>query len=87
MIKSPVFRRAALAAAVVAAVAFIAIAGSGGLANTLFSNYTRDKGWGMGAHVGAIPSAMRTNIGVRPAMATPSCCALNATSTSKAQGT
>ena len=39
-------------------VAFIAIAGSGGLANTLFSNYTRDKGWGMGAHVGAIPSAI-----------------------------
>jgi hypothetical protein len=39
-------------------VAFAAIAGSGGLANTLFSNYTRDKGWGMGAHVGAIPSAI-----------------------------
>ena len=39
-------------------VAFIAIAGSGGLANTLFSNYTRDKGWGMGARVGAIPSAI-----------------------------
>jgi hypothetical protein len=39
-------------------VAFVAIAGSGGLANTLFSNYTRDKGWGMGAHVGAIPSAV-----------------------------
>ncbi|MBI3836722.1 MAG: Nramp family divalent metal transporter [Planctomycetia bacterium] len=39
-------------------VAFAAIAGSGGLANTLFSNYTRDKGWGMGAAVGAIPSAI-----------------------------
>jgi hypothetical protein len=39
-------------------VAFAAIAGSGGLANTLFSNYARDKGWGMGAHVGAIPSAI-----------------------------
>jgi hypothetical protein len=39
-------------------VAFAAIAGSGGLANTLFSNYTRDKGWGMGARVGAIPSAI-----------------------------
>jgi len=38
--------------------AFAAIAGSGGLANTLFSNYTRDKGWGMGARVGAIPSAI-----------------------------
>ena len=30
----------------------------GGLANTLFSNYARDKGWGMGARVGAIPSAV-----------------------------
>ena len=39
-------------------VAFIGIAGAGGLSNTLFSNYTRDKGWGMGALVGAIPSAI-----------------------------
>lgn len=38
-------------------VAFIAIAGLGGLTNTLFSNYARDKGWGMGRYVGAIPSA------------------------------
>lgn len=38
-------------------VAFIAIAGAGGLTNTMFSNYARDKGWGMGSHVGAIPSA------------------------------
>ena len=29
-----------------------------GLCNTLFSNYARDKGWGMGSHVGAIPSAI-----------------------------
>ena len=29
-------------------VAFIGIAGAGGLTNTLFSNYARDKGWGMG---------------------------------------
>ena len=36
--------------------AFIAIAGSGGLSNSVISNYTRDQGWGMGAHVGAIPS-------------------------------
>jgi Mn2+/Fe2+ NRAMP family transporter len=36
---------------------FAAIAGAGGMSNTLFSNYTRDKGWGMGKHVGAIPSA------------------------------
>lgn len=35
-----------------------AIAGAGGMTNTLFSNYTRDKGWGMGAYVGAIPSAI-----------------------------
>lgn len=39
-------------------VAFAAIAGAGGLTNTLFSNYARDKGWGMGARVGAIPSAV-----------------------------
>jgi hypothetical protein len=39
-------------------VAFAAIAGAGGLSNTLFSNYARDKGWGMGAQVGAIPSAV-----------------------------
>ncbi len=38
--------------------AFAAIAGAGGLSNTLFSNYARDKGWGMGALVGAIPSAI-----------------------------
>jgi len=38
-------------------VAFVAIAGAGGMTNTMFSNYARDKGWGMGCHVGAIPSA------------------------------
>ena len=38
--------------------AFAAFAGAGGLTNTLFSNYARDKGWGMGKHVGAIPSAV-----------------------------
>ena len=32
--------------------------GRGGSRNTLFSNYARDKGWGMGARVGAIPSAI-----------------------------
>ncbi len=36
--------------------AFAAVAGSGGLSNTPISNYTRDQGWGMGRHVGAIPS-------------------------------
>ena len=36
--------------------ALAAIAGSGGLSNTPVSNYTRDQGWGMGHHVGAIPS-------------------------------
>jgi len=38
--------------------AFAAIAGSGGLTNAPISNYTRDQGWGMGYHVGAIPSAI-----------------------------
>jgi hypothetical protein len=38
--------------------AFVGIAGAGGMSNTLFSNYCRDKGWGMGKHVGAIPSAV-----------------------------
>jgi hypothetical protein len=38
--------------------AFFAVAGAGALANSLFSNYARDKGWGMGTHVGAIPSAI-----------------------------
>jgi hypothetical protein len=38
--------------------AFAAIAGAGGLTNTSFSNHARDKGWGMGPKVGAIPSAI-----------------------------
>lgn len=38
--------------------AFAAIAGAGGLSNCLLSNYARDKGWGMGAKTGAIPSAI-----------------------------
>ena len=38
--------------------AFAAIAGIGGSSNTLLSNYVRDKGWGMGKLVGAIPSAV-----------------------------
>ncbi len=33
-----------------------AISGNGGLTNTPISSFTRDQGWGMGAHVGAIPS-------------------------------
>jgi hypothetical protein len=33
-----------------------AISGQGGLTNTAISGYTRDQGWGMGRHVGAIPS-------------------------------
>lgn len=36
--------------------ALVAISGQGGLSNTPTSNYTRDSGWGMGSHVGAIPS-------------------------------
>lgn len=38
--------------------AFAAVAGAGGLTNSAFSNYARDKGWGMGPRVGAIPSAI-----------------------------
>ena len=38
--------------------AFAAIAGQGGLSNAPLSNYTRDQGWGMGYHVGAIPSVI-----------------------------
>jgi hypothetical protein len=37
---------------------FAAFAGAGGLGNATFSNYAREKGWGMGALVGAIPSAI-----------------------------
>jgi hypothetical protein len=36
--------------------AMAAISGSGGLTNSTVSTYTRDQGWGMGRHVGAIPS-------------------------------
>lgn len=36
--------------------AMAAISGNGGLTNTPISNYTREQGWGMGRHVGAIPS-------------------------------
>lgn len=38
--------------------ALAAIAGLGGLSNSAISNYTRDAGWGMGRHVGAIPSVI-----------------------------
>jgi hypothetical protein len=38
--------------------AFAAVAGAGGLTNSFFSNYARDKGWGMGSLVGALPSAV-----------------------------
>ncbi|MBI1789580.1 MAG: Nramp family divalent metal transporter [Acidobacteria bacterium] len=38
--------------------AFSAVAGAGGLTNSYFSNYARDKGWGMGERVGALPSAI-----------------------------
>ncbi len=36
--------------------ALAAISGNGGLTNTTTSAYTRDQGWGMGQHVGAVPS-------------------------------
>ena len=35
-----------------------AIAGNGGLTNAPVSNFVRDQGWGMGKHVGAIPSVV-----------------------------
>ena len=38
--------------------AFAGYAGGGGLANATYSNFVRDKGWGMGSSVGAIPSAV-----------------------------
>ena len=38
--------------------AFAGYAGGGGLANSTYSNYVRDKGWGMGKQVGAIASAV-----------------------------
>jgi Mn2+/Fe2+ NRAMP family transporter len=38
--------------------ALAAISGNGGLTNTSTSGYARDQGWGMGAHVGAIPSVV-----------------------------
>jgi hypothetical protein len=38
--------------------AFAGYAGGGGLANATYSNFVRDKGWGMGQVVGAIPSAV-----------------------------
>ena len=37
---------------------FVGYAGGGGMGNSMYSNYVRDKGWGMGAHVGAIASAV-----------------------------
>jgi hypothetical protein len=37
--------------------ALVAVAGSGGLGNLTVTNWMRDKGFGMGAKVGAIPSA------------------------------
>lgn len=38
--------------------AFAGYAGGGGLSNSTYSNFVRDKGWGMGSRVGAIPSAV-----------------------------
>jgi len=37
---------------------FAGYAGGGGLGNATYSNFVRDKGWGMGSLVGAIPSAV-----------------------------
>ncbi|MBI4601771.1 MAG: Nramp family divalent metal transporter [Planctomycetes bacterium] len=38
--------------------AFAGYAGGGGLSNSTYSNFVRDRGWGMGSLVGAIPSAV-----------------------------
>lgn len=38
--------------------AFAGYAGGGGLSNATYGNFVRDKGWGMGSAVGAIPSAI-----------------------------
>jgi hypothetical protein len=38
--------------------AFAGYAGGGGLSNATYSNFVRDKGWGMGSQVGAIASAV-----------------------------
>jgi len=38
--------------------AFAGYAGGGGLSNATYSNFVRDKGWGMGSKVGAIASAV-----------------------------
>lgn len=38
--------------------AFTGYAGGGGLSNSTYSNFVRDKGWGMGQQVGAIPSVV-----------------------------
>jgi hypothetical protein len=38
--------------------AFAGFAGGGGLSNSTYGNFVRDKGWGMGSVVGAIPSAL-----------------------------
>ena len=38
--------------------AFAGYAGGGGLGNATYSNFVRDKGWGMGSQVGAIASAV-----------------------------
>lgn len=45
-------------ASLVALGAFAGYAGGGGLANSTYSNFVRDKGWGMGSRVGAIASAL-----------------------------
>ena len=39
--------------------AFAGYAGGGGLSNSTYSNFVRDKGWGMGSRVGAIRQRRR----------------------------
>lgn len=47
-------------ASLIALGAFAGYAGGGGLSNSTYSNFVRDKGWGMGSRVGAIASALGT---------------------------
>ncbi len=46
--------------------AFAAYSGSGGIGNAYTTNWMRDKGYGMGATVGYIPSAMGEAVDLRP---------------------
>ena len=58
--------------------ALVGYTGVGGLQNVLASNYARERGWGMGSKVGAIPSAVGghkihlSHVGIMPPDTAPS---------------